>query len=41
MNGKELKTPWFTHEQLMNGGSLLLEMGPKPNKSWGMETAGN
>jgi len=32
MNGKELTTPWFTHEQLMNGGSLVLEMGPKPNK---------
>ncbi|MBN9381231.1 MAG: GH92 family glycosyl hydrolase [Chitinophagaceae bacterium] len=35
MDGKELKTPWFTHQQLMNGGSLVLEMGPKPNKTWG------
>jgi predicted alpha-1,2-mannosidase len=33
MNGEELKTPWFTHEQLMNGGNLVLEMGPKPNRS--------
>ncbi|WP_368501863.1 GH92 family glycosyl hydrolase [Flavitalea sp. BT771] len=32
MNGVELRTPWFTHEQLMNGGRLVLEMGPKPNK---------
>jgi predicted alpha-1,2-mannosidase len=39
MNGKELKSPWFTHEQLMNGGSLVLEMGPKPNKAWGVETS--
>lgn len=35
-NGKMLNTPWFTHEQLMNGGHLELEMGPKPNKTWGM-----
>ncbi len=37
MNGTTLKTPWFTHEQLMNGGILELEMGPKPNKKWGIE----
>jgi putative alpha-1,2-mannosidase len=37
MNGVELKTPWFTHEQLVNGGTLELEMGPKPNKAWGIE----
>jgi len=35
MNGKELDTPWFTHAQLVNGGHLELEMGPKPNKTWG------
>jgi putative alpha-1,2-mannosidase len=34
-NGEELNTPWFTHEQLINGGRLELEMGPKPNKTWG------
>ncbi|MEX6688193.1 GH92 family glycosyl hydrolase [Danxiaibacter flavus] len=38
MNGKELTTPWFTHEQLINGGTLVLEMGPKPNKQWGATT---
>jgi len=37
MNGQVLNTPWFTHEQLVNGGTLELEMGPKPNKSWGVE----
>jgi predicted alpha-1,2-mannosidase len=37
LNGKELKTPWFTHAQLMNGGRLELEMGPKPNRQWGTE----
>ncbi|MBV4355906.1 GH92 family glycosyl hydrolase [Pinibacter aurantiacus] len=35
MNGKELNTPWFTHEQIMNGGTLELEMDSKPNKQWG------
>ena len=37
MNGRELKTPWFTHEQLIQGGTLELDMGPKPNMSWGIE----
>ena len=36
LNGKELNTPWFTHNQLMSGGVLELEMGPKPNKQWGV-----
>ncbi|WP_276483138.1 GH92 family glycosyl hydrolase [Paraflavitalea pollutisoli] len=40
MNGIALNTPWFTHDQLMNGGHLELEMGPKPNKRWGTATAG-
>ena len=36
-NGKPLLKPEFTHEQLMAGGTLELEMGPKPNKAWGAE----
>jgi len=35
-NGKVLNTPWFTHEQLVSGGHLELEMGAKPNKTWGV-----
>ena len=35
MNGKVIDSPWFTHEQLISGGHLELEMGPKPNKTWG------
>jgi putative alpha-1,2-mannosidase len=35
LNGKKLDKPWFTHEQLMKGGTLELQMGPKPNKDWG------
>ena len=37
MNGRILNTPWFTHKELMDGGHLELEMGPKPNKKWGVE----
>ncbi len=36
-NGQPLNTPFFTHDQLMAGGKLELEMGPKPNKSWGAD----
>ncbi len=34
LNGKELKTSYFEHKELINGGSLTFNMGPKPNKSW-------
>jgi len=37
LNGKLLNTPWFTHDQLLSGGHLELEMGPKPNKQWGVQ----
>ena len=39
IDGKELNSPWFTHEQLINGGTLELEMGPKPDKQWGTGAA--
>ena len=35
LNGKELTKPWFTHEELLQGGTLELQMGSKPNKAWG------
>ena len=34
-NGKEIDTPFFTHKELMAGGTLELIMGNKPNKEWG------
>lgn len=37
LNGKVLDTPWFTHDQLVGGGKLELEMGPLPNKTWGLK----
>ncbi|MDB4924121.1 GH92 family glycosyl hydrolase [Mucilaginibacter sp.] len=36
-NGKTINTPQFTHAELVAGGKLELEMGPKPNKSWGLD----
>jgi len=35
LNGKSLNKPWFSHEDLANGGKLELEMGSQPNKQWG------
>ena len=39
INGVELRSPWFTHKQLVEGGTVELEMGPKPNKQWGADAA--
>jgi predicted alpha-1,2-mannosidase len=39
LNGKVLDVPWFSHQQLVDGGTLELEMGPLPNKSWGISGA--
>ena len=39
LNGKSLDTPWFAHAAIANGGSLVLEMGDKPNKKWGSNPA--
>ncbi|OKL42061.1 GH92 family glycosyl hydrolase [Pontibacter flavimaris] len=35
LNGKEWNKPWFSHEDISNGGELELTMGLKPNKNWG------
>ena len=35
LNGKPLTRPWFTHHELIQGGTLELQLGPTPNKSWG------
>jgi len=37
LNGKPLNTPFITHEQIIAGGNLKLELGPKPNKKWGAQ----
>ena len=35
LNGQKWNKPWFSHEDLKNGGKLVLIMGSKPNKAWG------
>jgi putative alpha-1,2-mannosidase len=35
LDGKPLTKPWFYHADLVDGGSLILQMGPKPNMQWG------
>ena len=35
LNGKEWNQPWFSQKDIEKGGRLVLNMGDKPNKSWG------
>ncbi len=35
LNGDTWDKPWFSHPDLANGGKLVIEMGPKANRSWG------
>jgi len=34
LDGKPLTRCWFYHSELVDGGSLVLEMGPHPNRLW-------
>jgi predicted alpha-1,2-mannosidase len=36
LNGQVYDKPWIEHQDIINGGSLVFEMGPKPNKNWGV-----
>jgi predicted alpha-1,2-mannosidase len=38
LNGKPWNKPWFSFADIAEGGSLVLTMGPRPNKQWGAET---
>lgn len=38
LNGQPLNRTWFTHDDLVNGGTLELIMGDRPNKNWGLES---
>jgi predicted alpha-1,2-mannosidase len=35
LDGKPLDKPWFYHHELVDGGKLILTMGPEPNQAWG------
>ncbi len=38
LNGKTLNHPWVTHDEIVNGGTLEMEMGTMPNKHWGTDS---
>lgn len=35
LNGKTLKKAWFSHDDIKNGGTLVLVMGERRNTAWG------
>ena len=37
IDGEEIFSPFITHEQIMSGATLDLELGELPNKEWGKE----
>jgi predicted alpha-1,2-mannosidase len=37
LNGNELNRCWLTHSEIMNGGTLVLQMDEKPNKNWAID----
>lgn len=37
LNGEQLNSCRFKFKNIVNGGKLVLEMGPEPNKEWGVE----
>ncbi len=39
LNGKPWTKPWFSHADIANGATLVLTMGPEPNKAWGADPA--
>lgn len=40
LNGRPYEKCWLDHADIMAGGVLELEMGPRPNERWGVEPAG-
>ena len=35
LNGQPWNRPWISHEDVVSGSTLVLQMGPRPNKAWG------
>ena len=35
LNGKEYDKNYFTHQDIVQGGTLEFQMGPNPNTNWG------
>ena len=38
LNGRVLNRTWFTHADLVNGGTLVFIMGDRPNYQWGIDS---
>lgn len=36
LNGKPWNSPFLPYSELKKGGSIVFEMGPQPNKAWGV-----
>lgn len=39
LNGKSYTKSWFNHQEIINGGEFVFEMGEKPNYDWGTSKA--
>lgn len=39
LNGNDYTKSYLKHEDIMNGGELVFEMGPNPNENWGTAKA--
>jgi putative alpha-1,2-mannosidase len=35
LNGKQMSKTWISQQEITDGGTLVFEMGPEPNKKWG------
>ena len=35
LNGEKYDKPWIEHADMVKGGKIVFQMGPRPNKSWG------
>jgi putative alpha-1,2-mannosidase len=35
LNGKPWNKPWFDHAAIVDGSTLVLQMGSRPNLAWG------
>jgi len=38
LNDQPLNSPFLKHSQIIAGGKLVLEMGPRPNRNWGIQS---
>jgi putative alpha-1,2-mannosidase len=39
LNSKPLTRTWLSHDEITGGGTLVLQMGATPNRTWGAALA--